>query len=128
MKKYFILLLTLLSLATFLFVGCDSSTQTVSNGPNTVHMNETKFLPATITIKKGESITIVNDVSVVHLIQNGTWTNSGSAKPGQETGAPKVELQINGSATQTAGPFTTAGTFQLYCIVHPGMNLTVIVQ
>ncbi|MBO0793230.1 MAG: hypothetical protein J2P36_20090, partial [Ktedonobacteraceae bacterium] len=67
MKKYFILLLTLLSLATFLFAGCDSSTQTVSNGPNTVHMNETKFLPATITIKKGESITIVNDVSVVHL-------------------------------------------------------------
>jgi len=26
------------------------------------------------------------------------------------------------------GPFTELGTFQLYCTIHPGMNLTVTVS
>ncbi len=26
------------------------------------------------------------------------------------------------------GPFNVVGTFHIYCTVHPGMNLTVIVQ
>jgi plastocyanin len=26
------------------------------------------------------------------------------------------------------GPFTAPGTYDVYCVLHPGMNLTVIVQ
>ncbi|WP_443092072.1 cupredoxin domain-containing protein [Dictyobacter arantiisoli] len=37
-------------------------------------------------------------------------------------------MQINGSAQATIGPFTSSGTFRFYCPIHPGMNLTVIVQ
>jgi plastocyanin len=91
-------------------------------------MNETQFGQTLITIKKGESVTLVDDVAVVHIIQNGTWDNNGNAHPGAEAGAPKVQLQFNGGDTNSMGPFNTAGTFHYYCTVHNGMNLTVIVK
>jgi plastocyanin len=28
----------------------------------------------------------------------------------------------------TVGPFTTPGTYHLYCTIHPGITLTIIVQ
>jgi plastocyanin len=100
-----------------------------SNGPNPVHMSGNKFVQSSITIKKGESITLINDdLFGSHTIANGNW-NNGTAQPARETGAPVVNnRQIGGNSSATIGPFTTAGTFQLYCTVHPGMNLTVIVQ
>src|SRR5207302_1382519 len=43
-------------------------------------------------------------------------------------GAPVVkDRQVNGGSI-TIGPFNTAGTFSMYCTVHPGMTLKVIVQ
>lgn len=102
---------------------------TSSNGPNPVHMSTNKFDQSSITIKKGESITLINDnLFVSHVIANGTWTNN-KAQPAREAGAPAVNnVNIGGNSSATIGPFTTAGTFQLYCTVHPGMSLTVIVQ
>jgi plastocyanin len=95
---------------------------------NTVHMNNNHFLQSSITIHKGESITLVADTGVPHRIANGMWQN-GEAKPAKEPGAPEInDVQINGNSSSTLGPFNTAGTFQLYCTIHPGMNLTVIVQ
>jgi plastocyanin len=38
------------------------------------------------------------------------------------------DVNIGGNSSATIGSFTTAGTFKLYCTVHTGMNLTVIVQ
>lgn len=94
-----------------------------------VHMNSTNFVQAEITIKIGQSVTLINDDPLTpHIIANGTWEN-GRAQPGSEPNAPKVRnVQINGNAQATIGPFTTAGTFKLYCTIHPGMNLTIIVQ
>jgi plastocyanin len=95
---------------------------------NTVHMNNTHFFQSSITIHKGESITLVADTGVPHIIANGAWQN-GEAKPAKEPGAPEINgVQNNGNSSSTLGPFNTAGTFQLYCTIHPGMNLTVIVQ
>ena len=45
----------------------------VSNDSNPVHMSGSRFLQSSITIKKGESITLVNDDLVgSHVIANGT--------------------------------------------------------
>jgi plastocyanin len=106
-----------------------SGNSSTDGGPgNTVHMNNTDFLQSSITIHKGESITLVADTFAPHRIANGTWQN-GEAKPAKEPGAPEInEVQINGNGSSTLGPFNTAGSFQLYCTIHPGMNLTVIVQ
>ena len=101
----------------------------VSNGSNPVHMSGSRFLQSSITIKKGESITLVNDDLVgSHVIANGTWVNN-TARPGRLAGAPSADnVNIGGNSSITIGPFTTAGTFQLYCTVHAGMNLTIVVQ
>lgn len=125
--------LALLTLGSMILAACGRSDGGSGNTPSnnnsgpTVHMDATKFLQDSITIPKGASLTLVDDVAVPHIIQNGTW-NNGTQEPKQEPGAPKVDVQLNGSDTQQIGPFTTAGTFKLYCTIHPGMNLTVIVQ
>jgi plastocyanin len=95
---------------------------------NQAHMNDSLFVQSSITIKKGESVTLVSDTFTPHIIANGTWDN-GQARPEAEAGAPAVKnVQVNGNSSSTVGPFTTAGTFHLYCTIHPGMNLTVVVQ
>ncbi len=105
-----------------------SSDSSTTSAANTVHMNETQFVQSQITIKKGQSVTLVNDASVVHIIQNGTWDSNGNARPGAEPGAPKVQQQFSGNDTYSIGPFNTAGTFQYYCTFPQASNLTVIVQ
>lgn len=115
-------------IVTVLLVACGSGSN-ASYSPNSVHMNATNFLQNSITIKKGASITLINDdLSVPHIIANGTWEN-GTAKPAREAGAPEINnVQINGDSSETIGPFSSAGTFKLYCTIHSGMNLTVVVR
>ncbi len=100
-----------------------------SNGPNPVHMSGNHFLQSSVLIKKGESITLINDDLVgSHVIANGTWVNN-TARPVREAGAPSVNnVNIGGNSSATIGLFTTAGTFQLYCTGHASMNLTIVVQ
>lgn len=126
LKKLFAIL-GLGCIITVLLVACGGSN--ASAGPNPVHMSGTKFVQSSITIKKGENITLINDdLFGSHTIANGTWEN-GTAQPAREAGAPEInDVKIDGNSSATIGPFTTAGTFKLYCTVHSGMNLTVIVQ
>jgi plastocyanin len=108
--------------------GSSTNTSTGAGSANQVHMQAMSFTPEQITIKKGQSIELVNDLAIIHVIANGTWNGSAPA-PKIEAGAPKVDnIQVNGNDTATIGPFNTAGTFQLYCTVHVGMKMTVIVQ
>src|SRR5690348_826672 len=116
------------TLLTLLFVACGGAGDTSSSGPNTVHMSDTNFVQQSITLKKGEEVTLVNDAAVIHIIENGSWNSNGEAVPAIEPGAPKVEDQVSGNMSQTIGPFNMDGTYHLYCSVHPGMNLTVVVQ
>jgi len=91
-------------------------------------MNDTQFMQPSITIHKGASIALIATTFTPHIIANGTWDN-GQAKAARESGAPEVQnMQVNGNSSSNVGPFTTAGTFKLYCTIHSGMNLTVIVQ
>jgi len=90
-------------------------------------MNDTSFEQSSITIKKGAPITLVSDTAMIHIIENGTWDTNGNARIEKEPGAPRVDAQMSGYAAQKFGPFNAAGTFHLYCTVHPGMKLTVIV-
>ena len=130
MKK-FVVLFVLLSLGATLLTACGGSascgSSNSSSGTPTVHMCGNNFVQTSITISKGQSLTLVDDASTTHIIANGSWVN-GSAQPKQESGAPTVNVTFNGNDTHQIGPFNTSGTYHLYCTVHPGMNLTVIVQ
>ena len=98
-----------------------------TNGVPTVHMSAGNFDQPSVTIAKDTRLLLVDDVAVPHIIENGSWQNS-VARPAKELGAPTVNnVQVNGTSAEI-GPFSTAGTYQLYCTIHPGMGLSVAVQ
>lgn len=116
---------SLLICGVLLLIACGSKGP---DAPNTVHMSISSFSKSSITIKQGESVTLSSDTFTQHVISNGTW-DGDSPKGGKESGAPAVDdVKIDGNGTATIGPFSIAGTYKLYCTLHPGMVLTVIVQ
>ncbi len=103
-----------------------SSTASI-NGEPTVHMGVSNFAQSNVTVPKGSKLMLIDDGSFPHILLNGLWENN-SSHPATEAGAPSVQnVQVNGNSVEI-GPFNTAGTFHIYCTIHPGMNLTVIVQ
>ena len=100
---------------------------TYTNGVPTVHMSAGSFLQSSVTIPKGSKLMLVDDVAALHILANGSWQN-GVPKTTSEPGAPRVNnVQVNSGSTEI-GPFSAAGTYHIYCEVHQGMNLTIIVQ
>ena len=125
MMKKLLAAFILSGLVTVLLVACGGSG---SDGrSNEVHMGETNFVQSSVTLKKGNSLNLIDDTGSVHIIQNGSWVN-GTPRPTTEPGAPTVNQQFNGNDSHMVGPFNTAGTYHLYCTIHQNMNLTVIVQ
>lgn len=116
----------LLAVLTALLAACSIHEAGGPSGP-TVHMSSGSFDQDSITVKKGESISIIDDVAVVHIIKNGFWKDA-TADEAKESGAPVYNQTFNGNDSGVLGPFSTSGTFHYYCTVHPGMNLTVVVS
>ena len=130
MKKLIAILVALSVVTILTAASCGGSGGSGGTGADTgVHMGESTFLQPSVTISKGSSLTLIDDVPVLHIIGNGSWVNNVT-KPAREPGAPVVNnLQFNAAGQSMAvGPFNTSGTFHLYCSVHLNMNLTVIVQ
>ena len=96
-----------------------------SNG--TVHTLLTTFQESCVNVAKGSNLQVVPSVTSFHILTNGSWVN-GNQVPMNEAGAPTVTNVQETSSTISIGPFTTAGTYHIFCTVHPNMNLTVIVK
>jgi|SRR5579863_3310259 len=127
MYKKILVGLVLLGVLTTTLAACGIyDVSNVPSGP-TVHMGTANFLQPSITISKGQSINLIDDVAVQHIIKNGTW-NGSTPDLKAESGAPSVNDTFNGDDSAMIGPFNTSGTFLLLCTVHPGMNLKVIVS
>jgi plastocyanin len=107
--------------------GSTKNAAAATTGSNEVHLSTTSFAQPSITIAKGSKLTIIDDTSVVHQIENGSWVND-TPKPLKENNAPTVSVMFKGNDTQTVGPFAVAGTYHLFCTIHDNMNLTVIVK
>lgn len=132
MKKVLALVVTV-GLLSVLVAACGrgaaaSSSRSSSSHVTDVHMGVQSFLQSSVTIKKANSLNLINDASDVHLISLGQWVN-GAPKPEKEPGAPQVSsLEFTGNASHMIGPWNTSGTYHLYCTIHQNMQLTVIVQ
>ena len=124
-KKIFIGLLVS-GLLTTILAACAIYDQSSISVPE-AHMAGASFVQSSVTINKGDMLKLVDDASAQHIIKNGTW-NGSTPQPKTESGAPNVDVTLNDNDSSTIGPFNTSGTFQLYCTIHPGMNLTVIVK
>ena len=78
----------------------------------TIHQKGRMFSPESITIKKGETLTFLNDDNVPHNIAStskGNEFNLGSQAPGATTPVT----------------FKEAGDAQVICAIHPRMKMTV---
>jgi hypothetical protein len=104
------------------------STATASNcvsGP--AHTLATTFKESCVMVAKGSNLQIIPSVQSFHNLENGSWVN-GKQMPMKEAGAPTVNnVQVTNSPV-CVGPFNVAGTFHIFCTVHPNMNLTIVAQ
>ena len=84
--------------------------------PHIVSQRGREFTPGEITIKRGESLEIVNDdgdlIHHAYIDADGFSFDSGDQEPGS-----KVTI-----------PFTKAGMFTVLCGIHPKMKMAVTVQ
>lgn len=126
-KKWFLLLATLALLSLGL-AACSikDSSQAAANAVE-VDMGGADFIQTSVTIKQGQSLNLVDKSSSPHIILNGSWVN-GKQVPKQEPGAPTININFVGNDSHLTPPFTTPGTYHLYCSIHSGMNLTVTVK
>jgi plastocyanin len=93
-----------------------------------VHMSASNFVTSCVNVTKGSKLTLIDDVQVLHLISNGMWDSSGNQVTTKESGAPTITNVSISGGQKDVGPFTTAGTYHIYCSVHLNMNLVVNVK
>ena len=76
-------------------------------------MKNIQYVPDSITVSVGDTVTWTNSDSVAHTVtgDNGEF-DSGTIEPGG----------------QFSFTFETAGTITYHCTIHPNMKGTVIVQ
>jgi plastocyanin len=118
--------LMIFALLTMILAACSIHGESTISGP-AVHMGNANFLQSRITIQKGQSVALIDDVAVEYIITNGTWKN-GQQEKLNEPNAPSYNHTFLRNDSASPGPFNVSGTFHYYCTIHPGMNLTVIVQ
>lgn len=119
MRKVAILTLTLAGLLVLsgcsLYGGSGSSNTStspvVSVEPNAVHIQNFAFSPATLTVKKGTTVTWTNNDSAPHQIKSATFNSSQLSK---------------GQAYSFT--FNDAGVFDYSCAIHPSMLGKIIVE
>jgi plastocyanin len=82
------------------------------SGP-TVHIRNETFIPATLTVNAGQSVTFVNDDDDAHTAtaDDNAWDSEG-LNQGQ----------------QWSHVFSSAGKVSYHCTVHPTMHGTIVVR
>jgi hypothetical protein len=114
-----------------LIVAATPQTGGVSRGPNgepAVHMTPSNFVQNVVLVPTGSSLLIVADSSAEHVLHYGRWDADGVPHPLVEPGAPPLQHEDMRGGSMELGPFTTAGVYHLYCTIHQGMNLTIVVE
>jgi plastocyanin len=89
-----------------------------------VGMISTDFSRETVTIHRGEQLTLFNSSNVIHVVGPGR----GGRVIGVERHVPMVGFRLmQTNSVYTTGRWMTPGTYYLTCSVHPDMTLKVIV-
>lgn len=98
-------------------------------GPTTVSLQVGSFSQSSITLNKGDKLTLVDSGAYHHNLSMGRWVD-GQPVLDNQPGAPALNNQeVNApGATVVVGPFTIAGTFYLLCTIHHNMMLKIIVK
>jgi hypothetical protein len=100
----------------------------ISTGEPAVHMTADNFAQNVVLAPLGSHLLIIADSSVEHILAYGRWDTSGAPHPLVEPGAPPLSQMVMTGGSMEIGPFMSAGVYHLYCTIHRGMNLTIVVQ
>lgn len=99
------------SMPTSTTTSTQQSMQGATVASNVISIQNFSFSPATLTVKKGTTVTWTNNDSVTHQIKSNAF-NSSPLSSGQSF----------------SFTFNTAGTFDYSCAIHPSMTGQIIVQ
>jgi predicted secreted protein with PEFG-CTERM motif len=101
----------------------DHHAATVTNAPGSAtpgcEATDDCFIPSTVTIEAGGTVTWDNTDNAAHTATGGTPTDGPS-------GAFDTSLMMAGGSFSVT--FDEAGTYPYFCMVHPWMQGTVIVE
>jgi plastocyanin len=78
-----------------------------------VHIENSAFTPQRLTVKAGATVTWLNDDDIPHTVASSTKLYKSKA------------LDTNDRFSFT---FTTPGTYEYFCSLHPHMTGTVVVE
>ena len=106
------LLLTLAGLVAILGLGLVTSGGRALADDATIKIANFTFDPPTLTVKAGATVTWVNADDIPHLVTEKDGKFHSSA------------LDTNDKFSQT---FSTAGTVEYYCAIHPKMTGKIVV-
>jgi plastocyanin len=105
-------ILWLAALMLGLLVACSDDDDNDLQPANEVWMSDTSFLPATLTVSAGTTVRWVNTSSIDHTVTSND-------------GLFDEFLEPDGVFTFV---FNTPGTYAYVCVLHPGMDGTIIVE
>ena len=97
-------------------------------GTATVHLKAATFAPDILALHSGATLRVIDDTPIPHTLSNGVWSADNHPVPGPERGAPIVSNVALNNNSVTIGPFSSPGAYHIYCTLHPGMTLTILVQ
>lgn len=115
--------LLMVLLATFMLVACqdDAMPEEPSDNPpqeeqtmHTVEILDSSFSPQDLTISEGDTVTWINYGNMVHTSTSGTNCDDDGRWDSGEL-VPEASFSY---------VFTTAGTFDYFCIPHCEMGMT----
>jgi plastocyanin len=89
-----------------------------SAAPGTVQLSGFAFVPGTLTVAAGTTVTFTNADSTTHTVTEG--------QNGTPVASPMANSHLSPSAS-TMVTFAKAGTFHFTCTIHHSMNVTVTV-
>ena len=96
---------------------------TITNAPGSAtpgcEETDTCFIPSTATIEEGGTVTWENTDNAAHT------ASSGTPEGGPDGVFDSSLMMVNGSFSFT---FDSAGTYPYFCMVHPWMQGTVVVE
>jgi len=124
-KKFNFILISLALILIFYLAGCngnvqDSSTReqvsidTSEPEPNQVICKNNRFIPDTLTVKEGTTVTWVNQDTYIHTVTSGR-------SPGEQSGLFDSGNLNKGQTFSFT--FDKAGTYDYFCIPHFSMGM-----
>jgi plastocyanin len=115
MTLAFVLAISLTSLSFMGQEGVDQATGSEKNQPysNQVNIDNFSFTPPTLTVPVGTKVTWINHDDVPHIVTNTD----------KRFVSPVLDTDEKFSYT-----FTTPGTYNYYCSIHPKMTAKIIVH